>query len=398
MACQGPRRTWASRRAAQRRARASLEGALRRRAPCGAHDPLGVAVPAAVALEVARREQIARPALLGQISGQGVPHSRILRRNVALHAERCPRESEHDSAFRQAQRGPRLGAQVARRAGPVIPAVAALFEHGPPGPPPLPPPEEAADAFLGERWDSRILERFLLQPGHCAQAPAVRPCRPPACAGEDAMQARLSRWLRAAPWRNRTERHYIVVEVPVPVPAVQYVVIEVTDHEQLEEMNVIKKQLEEVAVVNQRIEELAAIKKVQADEMAAMGEQLDQIAIMATTATMKEHHDLMAAMKEQLCEMVAMKQQMECTRVPVEPDPRHGLPAQPLQGRGAGHVLPPANFPDVELGEALSYFAALQLRAAGAKQELDVAMREYDRATKYVPSERPKKEKALGEK
>ena len=99
------------------------------------------------------------------------------------------------------------------------------------------------------------------------------------------MQVRLSRLVRAAPWHKRLE--FIVAEVPVPVPAVEYIVVEVTGHKQRGEMNAIKRQIEEVAVVKQRIDELAAIKTLQAEEMVAMEVWLDRM------ATMEKHHEVM---------------------------------------------------------------------------------------------------------
>ncbi|CAK0819730.1 unnamed protein product [Prorocentrum cordatum] len=64
----------------------------------------------AVAVEVARREALARPALTARACGREEPHPDRLVRNVALHAKVCPFAGAPMAAWRGAQHGPRLGA------------------------------------------------------------------------------------------------------------------------------------------------------------------------------------------------------------------------------------------------------------------------------------------------
>ena len=61
--------------------------------------------------EARRREEIARPALVDKLDGRPVVGARRLRRNVALHARRCPPATAPLGERRQAQREVRLGAR-----------------------------------------------------------------------------------------------------------------------------------------------------------------------------------------------------------------------------------------------------------------------------------------------
>ena len=59
-------------------------------------------------------EAIARPALVHKLQGRTVPAPRRLKRNVSLHAARCPRAAAPLAEWRQAQREARLEVGVAR--------------------------------------------------------------------------------------------------------------------------------------------------------------------------------------------------------------------------------------------------------------------------------------------
>ena len=95
-----PWRPPSERRAAQKRARCSAENAILRL--------LGTKRAPAVQTEVERREQIARPALTALVGGIEAPSDTRLQRNVALHSDDLPPPGAGMSAYRQAQRGPRL--------------------------------------------------------------------------------------------------------------------------------------------------------------------------------------------------------------------------------------------------------------------------------------------------
>ena len=160
--------------------------------------------------EAARREAIARPALLQQLAGTPAVGSCVLRRNVALHARHCPKTSEKDADFRRAQKGPRLGGG----------AWARLLAGAPPPAPAGPPPEDARDCFRGEVLECSILERYILTP--VRPLVARRPGAGTVTVGTQtvpsrALQVDLRALLLGAPWRKRIEKHFVLVQTPVEV-------------------------------------------------------------------------------------------------------------------------------------------------------------------------------------
>ncbi|CAK0796532.1 unnamed protein product, partial [Prorocentrum cordatum] len=113
----------------------------------------------AVAVEVARREALARPALTARVCGREEPHADRLVRNVALHAKVCPSAGAPMAAWRGAQHGPRLGADGGAElcdfgAEDLIPSIRGLFLDFPRESPPLP-------ITGGVVWRAEVLEVFL---------------------------------------------------------------------------------------------------------------------------------------------------------------------------------------------------------------------------------------------
>ena len=94
------------RRASRLRARIAAENAIVNYKVLFAEKYPGL--PPALARQAAAREAAARPALIGAVSGAGVPAQHRIRRNVALHAGALPSSSAPLSSWRAAQRGPRL--------------------------------------------------------------------------------------------------------------------------------------------------------------------------------------------------------------------------------------------------------------------------------------------------
>ncbi|CAK0852912.1 unnamed protein product [Prorocentrum cordatum] len=131
--------------------------------------------------EVARREAIARPALLARVRGTREPGARRLKRNVAWHADECPDESAPLAEWRSAQKGPRLGGAVGDTVEQEVKAIPAVRQLllGAVGVLPRRLPH-------GLVWRAAPLETFLafeagkqcieLDAGTAAFAPAAAPC------------------------------------------------------------------------------------------------------------------------------------------------------------------------------------------------------------------------------
>ena len=103
-------RSHAERRQAQRRAQESADNAVRKAILGG-----DGAAASPVSREAARRESIARPHLEAKLSGTSPSGDQRIFRNVALHSAVVPARGAPMSAWRAAQKGPRLldGARTA---------------------------------------------------------------------------------------------------------------------------------------------------------------------------------------------------------------------------------------------------------------------------------------------
>ena len=134
-----PWKSTAERRAAQKRARLSLENALRKwRGTAGSEPGDEHCDP-----EVLRRERVSRPRLADLVAGRPSEPGVALKRNAAWHSDDLPQDGAPLHAFRAAQRGPRLesrgrpvGLPDGRAVAIVVPAPAAAAQ----------PPSEDATA------------------------------------------------------------------------------------------------------------------------------------------------------------------------------------------------------------------------------------------------------------
>jgi len=166
-ACQWKWRTTAERREAQRRAAHARERlAWKQAARLRELEEAAAAVAGSPGL--ARRQAVSAPALAAGVTGAPVAHLEILKRNVAQHAKVLPSAHAPPAAWRAAQKGPRLrdGRGVLAAADSAhVPAVRALLEAAPPGPPTGAPPPNALDCFVGEVWHVSMLERHILRVG-----------------------------------------------------------------------------------------------------------------------------------------------------------------------------------------------------------------------------------------
>lgn len=105
-----PTRSSRDRRQARRRAREACENGLwralhgRGARPCGGEDLLKLAT------EIERRERLSRGVLAARVMGQHSSPGDVLIRNCAQHAKLLPEDGARLALWREAERGPRLGA------------------------------------------------------------------------------------------------------------------------------------------------------------------------------------------------------------------------------------------------------------------------------------------------